>query len=404
MPYFSIIIPTRNRAALVVDAALSVLEQDYTDFELIISDNSDPEQADQTFTNLHTILKDNRARYIRPPGILPMTAHWNWALDQSRGLFTGFLTDRSVYRLYTLETVRTHCGNQQVVSFLSDAIIGESSPFRIKLRLPELGSQVLQSDQLLLDFSKSKFSKRAPRMLNSFCRTDLLRQIAEKYGSTFTGISPDFSFCFRILDHVTSILSLDARLLLVGGVSESNGAAFQRNKLNAASKDFSTQLQFQSEWLKYSPIPSVLNSIPNVILGEYEIARTYQRSGRFRPIDKNAFYKEAVAELEDLIAQGSDLNEALAAVKNFGQKQNLRASSGRNILWRRFKLRLRTWRNYIKELFFSIAGSIAAILRRPKPNQPILKIRRSCTFSSVMAALRYDAEFHRRHTNRSSVA
>ena len=48
MAYFTVVIPTRNRPNLVLTAVQSVLEQDCRDFELIVSDNSDPDRTEET--------------------------------------------------------------------------------------------------------------------------------------------------------------------------------------------------------------------------------------------------------------------------------------------------------------------------------------------------------------------
>ena len=76
MAYFSIVIPTRNRANLVPTAVQSVLEQDHGDFELIISDNSDADRAGETRAVLDAALEDPRVRYVRPPRTLAMVDHW----------------------------------------------------------------------------------------------------------------------------------------------------------------------------------------------------------------------------------------------------------------------------------------------------------------------------------------
>ena len=44
-PFFTVAIPTKNRPARLRDAIRSVLEQSFQDFELIVSDNSDDDQA-----------------------------------------------------------------------------------------------------------------------------------------------------------------------------------------------------------------------------------------------------------------------------------------------------------------------------------------------------------------------
>jgi hypothetical protein len=391
MPYFSVVVPTRNRPALVTNAVTSVLEQDFTDFELIISDNSDSAQAEETYERLRDVRKDDRVRYLRPDCVLPMTGHWEWAVRQSRGSFTGILTDRSAYRLYTLKTVHSNCEQYrpEVISFLADSIFGEDFPFRIKLRRPAPGASLIKSSDMLFDFARCEFSKRVPRMLNSFCRTDRLHQIVRQYGSIFTGISPDYSFCFRILDCVDEILSLDARLVMVGGESQSNGGAFRTNQMNAASRDFLVQMKAQSNWFAYGPLPGQISTITNAILREYEIVSSCQASGRFQPIDKQAFYDKTIAELVALTAQGLDHREALATLEDYRQTHGLRSSPHEP---HRFRLRIRRWRDRLRDRFFRAATSIAGKIKTPGRNRPIFRLGRWCTFDTVIAALRYDAQ------------
>ena len=61
MPFFSIILPTFNRAHLVARAIESVLVQTFTDWELIIVDDG---SRDNTFEIIRPfVLKDERIRY-----------------------------------------------------------------------------------------------------------------------------------------------------------------------------------------------------------------------------------------------------------------------------------------------------------------------------------------------------
>ena len=106
MPFFSVVIPTRNRPNLLPTAVQSVLEQDCGDFELLISDHSDPERTAETQAVLAGALADPRVKYLRPPRTLSMVEHWEWAVRQAIGEYTGVLTDRMAYKLYALGMIR----------------------------------------------------------------------------------------------------------------------------------------------------------------------------------------------------------------------------------------------------------------------------------------------------------
>ena len=325
MAYFSVVIPTRNRPNLVPTAVQSVLEQDCGDFELIISDNSDPERAGETRAVLAAALDDPRVRYVRPPHTLSMVEHWEWAVRQATGEFTGVLTDRMAYKLYALGMIRheltTH--SSDLISMLAVGIKGETAPFRLKSRSGSDHTTLVRSADALAECARVEFSSRLPRMLNSFCRTERLRELVRNYGSIFSGLAPDYSFCFSILDWLDSFLLFDSRLLVAGGESQSNGLAFTTNRMNADSRSFLTLVDKPQDWFRYAPIAAPVTINNNFLLLEYELARSQQKSGRFGPLDRYAFYKRSAAELRRLSAKGYDLAAARQALETYRREHNV---------------------------------------------------------------------------------
>jgi glycosyltransferase involved in cell wall biosynthesis len=93
---FSIVIPTRNRPELAAIAIKSVLRQDFQDFEVVVSDNSSPEDEPE-LEKVVAKTADSRVRYVRPPAELTMGEHWEFALGHARGEYVGYLTDRMVF-------------------------------------------------------------------------------------------------------------------------------------------------------------------------------------------------------------------------------------------------------------------------------------------------------------------
>lgn len=326
MPYFSVIIPTRNRPDLVPIALQSVLEQDFDDFEVIVSDNSDEEESMATRDALEPLLADARVRYVRPPQVMPMVEHWEWVTRQARGEFIGVLTDRMSYRLYTLSRCREaiQAYATDLVSFRMDGLTSDTPPYSFRAKDNPTGASLCKSSACLRDCSRSHISiARLPRMLNSFCRASQLDRLIQEYGSIYTGQAPDYSFCFRILDQIDSFVSLDDRLLVSGGESRSNGFAFSHNKMNEDSRDFLARSVTSGKWLDYAPLPASLQIGKNVVLLEYEVARRQQRSGRFPLIDEAAFYRQARRDLQKRMQEGYDLTDALRALEAYRVEHNI---------------------------------------------------------------------------------
>src|SRR5450432_1039111 len=85
-PFFSIIIPTRNRYETLRYAILTVLDQEFRSFEIIISDNSDP--ANQRSAGLPAeFVNDERIKYFRPPSVLAMSDNWEFGISKATGEF-----------------------------------------------------------------------------------------------------------------------------------------------------------------------------------------------------------------------------------------------------------------------------------------------------------------------------
>jgi glycosyltransferase involved in cell wall biosynthesis len=91
IPKISVLIPTYNRADYLEEAIESVLEQDYGNFELIVSDNG---STDGTEERVKKYLTDSRARYFRNERNLGSGANYRKLLyEHAAGHLGHFLTD-----------------------------------------------------------------------------------------------------------------------------------------------------------------------------------------------------------------------------------------------------------------------------------------------------------------------
>ena len=85
----SILIPTYNYAQYLPEAIESVLAQDFTDYELIVSDDASTDNSADIIR--HYAARDSRIRATFHPANLGMVANWNWCLGQARGAYIKFL-------------------------------------------------------------------------------------------------------------------------------------------------------------------------------------------------------------------------------------------------------------------------------------------------------------------------
>ncbi|VFM96143.1 MAG: Glycosyl transferase family 2 [Candidatus Kentron sp. G] len=399
MPFFSVVIPTRNRPELVKNAIASVLAQDFPDYELVVSDNSDDAMAKPTLAYIEEVLNHPQIRYIRPPQVLSMSDHWEWAMRQTNGEFSGVLTDRMVFKHYALRTIHNVLQEKklELISFLADDLHGNSAPFRLSLHPYQSIATVVRSEEILADCARAKFSNRLPKMLNSFCRTERMSALIPEYGSIFTSISPDYAFCFRILDQLDAFISLDHRLIVRGWRTQSNGYSFTLNRMNAHSQDFMQLYGGLEQWFEYAPIPLPVHIISNFIALEYEIARIHQRSARFKPIDKANFYYEANRKLKKLLGLGYDLTRETTLLEEFRQNHGIPSTPFKDgsgyWYYKRMKRITEKLLTYpFKRLVEPVLRLITDHLNVSIRGRPV-KALRYRDFDSVDEALRFEARY-----------
>ena len=86
---FSVLLPTRNRLEYLRYAIETVRRQDYSEWEIIVSDNF----SEDDIGGYVRSLADARIRYLRTASAVPVTENWNNALRHSTGDYVVMLGD-----------------------------------------------------------------------------------------------------------------------------------------------------------------------------------------------------------------------------------------------------------------------------------------------------------------------
>jgi glycosyltransferase involved in cell wall biosynthesis len=89
MPKVSIIIPAYNRSRYLKLSIKSIIEQDFQDFEIIVSDNASTEDLSQIITTFN----DNRIIYHKNKTNVGMTMNHNKALELCSGEYIHIFSD-----------------------------------------------------------------------------------------------------------------------------------------------------------------------------------------------------------------------------------------------------------------------------------------------------------------------
>lgn len=172
MPTFSILLPTRNRVELAVQAIETVRRQDLQDRELIVSDNA---SEDGTADAVRAIV-DDRIKYVATGRPVSVTENWNNSLANSSGTWVLLLGDDDGLLPGTLSRFAA-----LVSEFSPDLIYSNAYLFAYPGALPDasLGS--------LRQYGHSRIFERGsqPYLLRSSEARDLVRR-AMKFEMAYT--------------------------------------------------------------------------------------------------------------------------------------------------------------------------------------------------------------------------
>lgn len=300
----TIVIPTRNRAKLAINSIQSILEQSVENIQIIVSDNSTIEFEAIELSGYCEPLTERGVHYITPPAPMPMTQHWNWAMDQflelSESSHVAYLTDRMLFKPENLaeivEIARRY--PDHLLSYNHDRIVDHKTPIRL-FQLPWTGKIFeINSGHLLLLVSRAYLHNCLPRMLNSVVPRTKIEEIRSRYGNTFDSISPDFSFCFRVLEMFNTILFFDKSVLINYALYRSNGESLAIGKNTSDHADFVKNLGDKPQ--NYAaPVPEFL-TVYNAICHEYCLLQSQLTSGKFHEIDRRAYLKAIAYEVSKI--------------------------------------------------------------------------------------------------------
>jgi glycosyltransferase involved in cell wall biosynthesis len=230
-PFFTICIPTKNRIDRVRNAVRSVLEQTFTDLEVIVCDNSDEADAPGTAAVARDA-NDSRVRYVRTNGRLSMPDNWEFAIAHAEGEYVGILTDRSVYRRDALSLVRAEIqrSGTPVVGWFPDQY-GRDPAGRAFTRRPCSGERrEIASKELLHYFLNGhpKYgTKLLPKLMTGVCARSVIERVrATPLGRICPPVAPDFTSGYLMLAHTDRVVLLDDSLFVSCGIG--NGSSFRR--------------------------------------------------------------------------------------------------------------------------------------------------------------------------------
>jgi hypothetical protein len=266
LPFFSVVIPTKNRSFLVGDAVRSVLRQTFPEFEVVVCDNDDTDAT----TRILGEIKDARLRHIRTGG-LTMPDNWERAVRAARGEYICVLEDKQVFKRRALERIHREIqqSGARSVRWITDIYNDLGAVPSIK-QLPEAGpARIIAVEEILRAFTEGSMWDAA-RMMPVGHFSAVQRRLAEEIcrgplGRLCAPISPDFTMAFQQLACGDAVLFIEAGLV-VTSVQHSTGRSFMMK--TGLGRQFTRELGGRDS-IYYTHVPIKVPMVEGSIYNDY---------------------------------------------------------------------------------------------------------------------------------------
>jgi glycosyltransferase involved in cell wall biosynthesis len=234
-PRFSVVIPTRERAATLRVALRTCLEQDFDDYEVIVCDNFGTPATRQVVDEC----RSPRIRYVRSPRLLSMSSNWELALSQARGEYVLLLGDddglmfhalRELDRLIASDRPSAVRWTAVYYSWPTIDLPGQANYLRIPLGREMRTVEAIPAIASVIRFEACYTT--LPMLYNSAIHRDLIDRLRNRTGRLFANGIPDVYSGFALAYLAGAFQSLDTPMTIAGTSGGSFGVAnlFHRGK------------------------------------------------------------------------------------------------------------------------------------------------------------------------------
>ncbi len=227
-PRFSVVIPTRERAATLPYTLRTCLDQDFDDYEIVVCDN----HSSPATRAVVDAVRHPRIRYVRAPHPLAMSDNWELAVEHARGEYVTVLGDDDAllsHALGEVDRVIARTGARAirwVVAFYTwpaVALEGEGNYLGVPLMRELHTVDAVTALDAVIGFRESY--GYLPMLYNGVIHRDLIAELRQKTGRVFRSPIPDIYSGMAFAYLAGSYVSLDVPMAVSGISGTSNGVA-----------------------------------------------------------------------------------------------------------------------------------------------------------------------------------
>jgi hypothetical protein len=226
-PFFTVVVPTRERSETLRHALATMVAQDYPDLEILVSDNASEDDTAEVVASF----RDPRVRYVRAPARLSMSRNWEFALSHVRRGFVTYVGDDDGLLPNALHDAAGLLAAEKVPALVWKKVQYHWPSHSIETTRGLLS--VPLENRLFVCRAKDVLRDAArfwtpyfylPSVYNSLVELDAFRRVMSRTGDFFGSMTPDVYSAFALPSAIDTYL-LTTRPLTVNGASgRSNGA------------------------------------------------------------------------------------------------------------------------------------------------------------------------------------
>jgi len=324
----AIVIPTRNRADLAIEAirSLQAIADDRLT-QIIVSNNSSDPAHVRRLADFCERSADERLLHLRPPGPLGMAEHWDWAIERAleatEATHLGLHYDRRVSKP-ELTMLFDAAGERPEVPITYRIDLVHPAPERFFVYQMQWtgGLYEVRTERALELASRGLLTdlwQAFPVLVNCLTPRSVLEKVRTRFGSFCASTSPESCFGFRYCAVAKSYLHFDVPLGIHYGSARSNGMGYLRGDGSGAFADF-TRLRGDRPWLDSAPLPG-LSLGQNSFYHEYALARSQAGGEAFPPIEMQGYLNDLARGLP-WIADPERRSEARALLVGHGWRED----------------------------------------------------------------------------------
>ena len=286
----AVVIPTRNRPQLAINAVRSLLDQEL-EIDIFVADNS------TSVDRLPDFCRESGVHYLRPETELSMPENWDFAvrraMEISPASHFSVHYDRKFSRPGSWRKLADLAGRwpDDLITFPSDFIIHQPPPLRV-WQVPwtgnELAIETKRAAELLAEGKVSAISHALPIFSNCLVPRSIMEGIVRRFGNLCNSTGPDSCFMWRFLALHDRYIHMDRPQGIFYAAYRSNGLGYMRRK----GGDFPDFMKTFGDkpWLDAAPIPGISLG-QNMLYHEHELVRR-QTGDRLPPLDRAAILED----------------------------------------------------------------------------------------------------------------